>query len=94
MTSRPGTHVRLPRRGTKVAQERHDHARQEQVDEGEEQDPDGPQDEQEPVHQSTARGTSTTRTVSPTSIRSPIPRTTSVTGVPLTRDPFVLPRSE
>ena len=59
----------------------------------EEEEPDAPQDEQEAVHQLGAPAPSTTSAVSPSSSRSPRPRTTSVTGVPLTVEPLVLPRS-
>ena len=56
----------LPRGGSQVAQERSNHAVQEEVDQREEQQADGPQDEQEAVHQSSALATSTMSAVSPT----------------------------
>ena len=93
-TSRPGPSAgsraaaRRSRRSARTTRE------QEQVEQGQEQQPDGPQDEEVAVHQSGAPATSTTIAVSPTSSRSPTPRTTSVTGTPLTREPLVLPRSE
>src|SRR4029079_4279705 len=87
------TIARLSRGGSQVAQQRGDDAREEQVDEAEEQQPDGPHHDEEAVEQPRPPATSTTSAVSPISRRSPAPRTTSVTGTPLTRDPFVLPRS-
>ncbi len=88
-----GSIRRFTRRRPQVAQQRPDDPVQEEIDEAEEQKPDGPQDEEEAVHQSGAPATSTTSAVSPTSSRSPTPSTTSTTGTPLTREPFVLPRS-
>ena len=90
----PGSIGRFAGRRAQVAQQRADDPVQEEIEEGQEQQPDGPQHQEEAVHQSGAPATSTTSAVSPTSSRSPTPRTTSVTGTPLTRDPFVLPRSE
>ena len=85
---------RLTRGGPQVAQQSSDHPIQEDVEQGEEEQADGPHHQKEAIHQSDAPpATSTTITVSPTSSRSPTPSTTSLTATSLTRDPFVLPRS-
>ncbi len=84
---------RLAGSRAEVSHERADDAREEHIQQGEEQESDDPDDGKEPVHQGTSPATSTTMTLSPSSIRSPSPSTSSPTVTPLTRDPFVLPRS-
>ncbi len=93
MTSRPASVGALPGRSPQVAQQHQDHPRQEEVEETEEEEPDRPEDQQRGVHQVRASPTSTSRTHPPSRIRSPAPSTTSLTRVPLTSLPLVLPRS-
>src|SRR5687767_9526072 len=83
----------LARRRTEVAHQRPNHPGEEDVQKRQEQQPYRPDDEQHAVHQVTSPATSTTMTVSPISMRSPAPRTSSPTCTPFTRDPLVLPRS-
>ena len=89
---------RTPGRSAKVAHQRPDDLEQEQVEQGKEQQSDHPQSDKEAIHQwapgpSMVSTASTTSSVSPSSILSPTPSTTSSMVVPLTREPFVLWRS-
>src|SRR5664279_4836691 len=82
--SRPNT---VPGCGPKIPEQQPGDPEHEQVQAAEEGNPDDPDRDDIRIHQP-GETASITKTVVPTSIRSPAPRATSVTATPLTCEPL------